>query len=110
MFDWVYVNAAFKQQKSYDEEGDPKPVFAIFEPYKGFMVKIILEVKYFEYVHYIMWKRKKKHERERKKASKRNCGKYQLPDYKIAPNKREDRSFIENNGNIEVSQIYTWLI
>ena len=54
MFDWVYVNAAFKQQKSYDEEGDTKPVFAIFEPYKGFMVKIILEVKYFEYVHYIM--------------------------------------------------------
>ena len=55
-------------------------------------------------------KKKKKHERERKKASKRNCGKYQLLDYKIAPNKREDRSFIENNGNIEVSQIYTWLI
>ena len=70
MFDWVYVNAAFKQQKSYDEEGDPKPVFAIFEPYKGFMVKIILEVKYFEYVHYIMWKRKKNMKEKQKRRPK----------------------------------------
>ena len=41
----------------------------------------------------------------KKKASMRTCGKYQLTEYKIAPNEQEN-----HNDMIEISQNYKRLI
>ena len=70
------------------------------KPQKRFCAKIIRQEKDLEYVHSIMQKIEK-HKRERKKVYKRSRGKRQLPEYKIAPNEREDRDDI-----IKASQKY----
>ena len=92
----------FLQKESYDKEEEPKPMFAITysKPQKRFCAKIIRQEKDLEYVHSIMLKIEK-HKRERKKVYKRSRGKRQLPEYKIAPNEREDRDDI-----IKASQKY----
>ena len=79
---------------SVDDEGEPKPLFstAYSKPNKRFTAKIIREEKHYD-VHYVMRKMVKRVS-EKKKTSKKNRRKRQLPGVTITPDERPNRDEI----------------